>query len=145
MRKAGRWLLQTAMLVGLIGAPIVAGRASWRRATEPSYTTLTTSISSTANNAGQGGQSATIVRSQATLAEVNGRGTYLLLLVPVILAALPLIFRLIDVGALPQAAAAAPLLGFAYLTGFSIGLPYLLAAGLALFGVAASALEESVA
>lgn len=141
MRKSAGWLVRLVALIALFSAPAVAAHASWRWATTPAYESHSTETSGSVEG---GGQVPEVISSQETLVEVNGPGIYALLLVPIILAALPLISRLVHIPAIGQVAAAGLFLAFVFLTGFSIGLPYLPAAALALLGAAASAAERDL-
>lgn len=60
----------------------------------------------------------------STLADVNGSKVYLILLVPVVLAAFPMFLRTFSGRAAASAASALFLVGFVMLTGFSIGALY---------------------
>jgi hypothetical protein len=117
------WKLWLASVLMTVSA---AGLASGRYLFSPvyaSYSTGTTSISS-----GVAG----LPIPAMTLAEVNGPRVYVILLVPIVLAALPLLFlrrATLMVGTL---ASTLLLVGFTAITGFSIGIAYIPAASLSL-------------
>lgn len=112
-------------------AAVIAGLYS---ALVPAYSAVGTGTVGSAERPSPSAAPVGQASNGATLVEVNGAGVYLILLIPVLIAAAPLLLRKPLGRVVGSAASALFLFGFVALTGFSIGQAYAPAALIAGLG-----------
>jgi hypothetical protein len=111
-RRGRSW----ALVLSFVSAVAASAYLAWA----PTYVTQTSTVEITT-----GGQRVTASTARRTLSEVNGPTVYVAVAIPMLLAALPLLFRRPGARRASVRASALLLLAFVLLGGFSIGMFYL--------------------